>query len=154
MIYRYRKTQLTGYEIKLLLIVLYEFRIAWKFVFSHICLWYKRLTFLALHFRDGRTEKQPQPHFSRVLHARAAAVAASATCPSFFSSFNPERVVPLLCTVFSIIHKRDASLGMYDAHTTYAYTHTHTCNPAHRDTVLFSISARFPHFASWDIADR
>lgn len=90
-------------------------------IFS-ICLCYTRLIFLALHFRGGKataTAFFPRP-------TRACRVAASATCPSSFSSFNPERVVPLLCIVFNVVHKRDASLAMYGTHTrTHTRTHTH-----------------------------
>jgi len=65
------------------------------------------------------TEKWMASHFSsrptRACTASAGAVPAFATCPSSFSSFNPERGAPLLCAVFSV-HKRDASRAVHGTH--------------------------------------
>lgn len=46
---------INGCEIKLLLIILYELHVTIYFII--ICFWYSRLTFLALHFCDGRNGK-------------------------------------------------------------------------------------------------
>lgn len=89
----------------------------WQFVFSRICLCYTRLTFLVLHFRDGKataTAFFPRP-------TRACRVAASATCPSSFSSFNPERSAPFVHRI-----QRRPQKGGFSRDVRHTHIHTRT----------------------------